>query len=100
LSGAGYKFKVPQAMSYGLPVVATPIAAEGLIAESGLEIFAVVTADPDEMASAIVALLTDIERATRIGRAGRRWVEDHLNPRSLEEVILVYRSLVLTGQGD
>ena len=38
--GAGLKFKVPQAMVYGLPVVATPIAAEGIVEHSGASRFA------------------------------------------------------------
>lgn len=72
-SGAGLKFKVPQAMLYGLPVVATPVAAEGIVELSGPEKFAAVTSSPGQMADAICALLDDRQGAREIGRRGREW---------------------------
>ena len=36
--GAGVKGKVNMAMSYGLPVVATPIAVEGMHVEAGEDV--------------------------------------------------------------
>ncbi|MCQ8278453.1 glycosyltransferase [Acetobacteraceae bacterium KSS8] len=55
-AGAGVKGKVVEALAHGLPLVTTPIGAEG-IAE--LESVASVSDDPDRIADALAALLTD-----------------------------------------
>ncbi|HET6631372.1 MAG TPA: glycosyltransferase [Rhodanobacteraceae bacterium] len=52
--GAGVKGKVNMAMSYGLPVVATPMAVEGIDAEPGREVL--VAADAEGFAEAVVRL--------------------------------------------
>jgi glycosyltransferase involved in cell wall biosynthesis len=76
-SGAGLKFKVPQAMLHGLPVVATTIAAEGIVEDSGVDAFAIVTDDPERMARCIIDLLTDEKRARAVGERARKWALDH-----------------------
>jgi glycosyltransferase involved in cell wall biosynthesis len=69
---AGIQNKILEAMSYGLPVVATPRAAQGL---SPLVAGAVRTASsPGEMAAAIVQLLCDPQAARQAGLEGRRRV--------------------------
>jgi glycosyltransferase involved in cell wall biosynthesis len=96
LTGAGIKLKVLGAMAYGLPVVATPVAAEGIVDRAGTEAFGGVTSDPTAMAHAIVALLRDDELATAIGARGKRWVSrahDDFN-RSVDGVAETYRELV------
>jgi glycosyltransferase involved in cell wall biosynthesis len=69
LRGAGLKFKVPQALAYGLPVVATTIAAEGM--PPGCP--AIVADPPEEMAGALVGLLQSPARVRELGEAGRAW---------------------------
>jgi len=76
-SGAGLKFKIPQAMLHGLPVVATPIAAEGIVEDSGDDAFAIVTDDPERMARCIIGLLTDEKRARAVGERAKEWALDH-----------------------
>ena len=49
--GAGVKGKVNMAMSYGLPVVATPIAVEGMHVRAGVDVM--VAATPADFAAAI-----------------------------------------------
>lgn len=68
-SGGGIKTKVVQAMSYGLPVVTTPIGAEGIeeLAASGL----VIARTAPEIAEGILALLGDRARAAECSRRGR-----------------------------
>ena len=53
IAGAGVKFKVLDAMASGLAVVATPIAAEGIVEEAGESCFAAITEDPVTMAERI-----------------------------------------------
>jgi glycosyltransferase involved in cell wall biosynthesis len=72
LSGAGLKFKVAQAMLHSLPVVTTPIGAEGF-EEPGGDLFPAVTDDPAVMADAIARLLDEPELRARFGKRGREW---------------------------
>jgi glycosyltransferase involved in cell wall biosynthesis len=75
LAGAGLKFKVPQAMLYGLPVVATTIGAEGIDDEGGFAPLAAVNDEPAGFAAAVTALLSDPARARSEGARGREWAE-------------------------
>ena len=52
--GAGVKFKTVEALLNGVPTVSTPVGAEG-IGDSGL--FAAVSAEPGEIAEAVIAVL-------------------------------------------
>lgn len=72
LTGAGVKFKIPQAMVHGLPVVTTSVGAEGLtgLVDEGM----VVRDDPAGFACAVVALLRDPLARRRMGAAGRALV--------------------------
>jgi hypothetical protein len=62
--GAGVKGKVTFAMSCGLPVVGTPIAAEGLALVDGIHFL--VADDAGEMAEKLVQLASDDTTWTRI----------------------------------
>jgi len=73
--GAGMQNKVVQALGCELPVVATPVANEGIGAEPEKEI--VLREDPEAFAQAVVALLRDPAAAARLGQAGRRFAETH-----------------------
>jgi glycosyltransferase involved in cell wall biosynthesis len=55
--GAGVKGKISQALSLGLPVVTTPIGAEGMNLQSGRN--AMVCEEPRDFAAAVVRLLRD-----------------------------------------
>lgn len=69
---AGIQTKILEAMSSGLPVVATPRAVQGLIAEVAE---AVETAEtPGDIASRLVRLLRHPEQARQQGLEGRRRV--------------------------
>jgi glycosyltransferase involved in cell wall biosynthesis len=72
--GAGVKGKVGQSMAYGLPVVATTIAAEGMSLEHGKHLL--VADAPDEFAAAVLRLATDDDLWRRLQANGRRFVED------------------------
>lgn len=66
--GAGMKGKIGQALEYGLPVVTTPVGAEGLGMRDG-ENAAIAPPEPEAFAAAIVSLYGDAERWQRISKA-------------------------------
>jgi glycosyltransferase involved in cell wall biosynthesis len=67
--GAGMKGKVTQSLAAGLPVVTTPIGAEGLEAVDGRDMM--IAEDPADLAERIVRLLEDDELWVRLSRAGQ-----------------------------
>lgn len=79
--GAGMKGKIGQALAYALPVVTTPVGAEGLGLHDG-ENALVVAADPEAFAAAIVSLYGDADRWKRISDAS----SETLQPFTPEEV--------------
>ena len=70
----GLRFKVPQAMKYGLPVVATTEAWRGLDGAPTLPLLPPCD-HPSEFADALLGLLGDPARRDAIGEAGREWVD-------------------------
>ena len=71
--GAGVKGKVNQSMAHGQPVVATPIAVEGMHVVPGED--ALVAESPDAFADAVVALYGDESLWTKLSEGGVRNVE-------------------------
>lgn len=69
LVGSGTRTKIIEAWAHGVPVVSTTIGADGLGGVDGEHVL--LADDPHTFASAVVALLTDAERASRLGDAGR-----------------------------
>jgi glycosyltransferase involved in cell wall biosynthesis len=70
--GSGTRVKLLEAMACARPIVATPLAAEGLAVRDGIEL---VLADaPDAFARSVLALLADPARARRLARAGQALV--------------------------
>jgi polysaccharide biosynthesis protein PslH len=66
--GGGTRLKIYEALSMGCPVVSTRVGAEGLPLEDGMEILLADT--PDELANAVVRVLTDPGLATDLSRNG------------------------------
>lgn len=58
-NGAGVKFKTIDALLRGIPVVATPVGAEGIEREDAIRR---ITDDPGEFADAVIAALQDPDR--------------------------------------
>lgn len=71
--GVGIQNKVLEAMACGTPVVASAAAASGLSAKPGEGLL--VGETPEQMAEAVLRLLEDEDLRSRVGRAGRRYVE-------------------------
>lgn len=92
LGGAGLRFKVPQAMAYGRPLVVTPLALEGLDAPA--ECFVAVTDDPPAFARGVVASLRRSPEAEKAAVAASSWLASALSfDRSMEAVLELHERL-------
>ena len=76
--GAGVKGKVNQALSYGVPVVGSPSALEGMGLESERD--AMLAATPDEFAQAISAVYRDRQFWQRLSANGKASLEGRFTP--------------------
>jgi GT2 family glycosyltransferase len=87
--GAGVKGKVNQSMAHGQPVVATPVAIEGIHAEHGRDVLVAET--EQEFADEVVRLYRDESLWQRISDASIVNVETHFSvaaaQRSIRELI-------------
>jgi GT2 family glycosyltransferase/glycosyltransferase involved in cell wall biosynthesis len=87
--GAGAKGKIMSALSYGLPIVSTPIGVEG----AGLtpDEHVLVTDTPEDMARETVRLYRDEGLWTRLSLAGQQLMRDEfstaMGDRKLEEAV-------------
>ncbi|MBN2025438.1 MAG: glycosyltransferase [Actinobacteria bacterium] len=91
--GGGFRGKLLEAMSMGLPIVTTSLGAEGVRAESGRDM--ILADDPREFAAAVVRLLRDDAMCTSLGgRAREMAVEAFSWERGVEELEGVLREVV------
>lgn len=91
-AGSGIKIKILTALAYGLPVVTTPVGAEGIPARDGAEI--IVAEKAAAFADAVVRLLTDGERWRELSAGGRRFAEREVSPAARDaEIAELYEEL-------
>ena len=87
--GAGIKGKLATSFSFGLPVVATPVAAEGMDLVDGRELL--IAESPQDFVEAVVRVYTDSELWRRLSEAGRELVRERYSPaairKGLEQVL-------------
>jgi glycosyltransferase involved in cell wall biosynthesis len=74
LAGSGTKYKVLEALSAGVPLVCSPLAAEGLELEADRDL--ALGATDGELARAVLRLLEHPDAAREMARRGRRRVEE------------------------
>ncbi len=95
--GAGVKLKSLVAMLWGLPVVATSVAAEGV---TGPQVFYAVEDDSADFADAVVAVLKDPSSADDVRARAFEWSHDSYSTaqyrRSIEQL---YPPRALPGDG-
>ena len=83
--GAGVKGKVNQAMAWGLPVVATRCASEGMFLQHGQDVL--VADEADDFAAAVVRAYQDEALWLKLSDGGLRNVEHHFSRAAAGEVI-------------
>lgn len=75
LSGSGMKNKVLEALAAGRPLVASPVAAEGIAVRDGEHLL--IAREPDGWAEALARLHSDAHLAMRLAAQGRARVAEH-----------------------
>ena len=83
--GAGVKGKVNQAMAWGLPVVATPCAAEGMFLAPGHDVL--VAAEAEAFAAEVVRAYTDETLWLKLSDGGLANVEHHFSRAAASRVV-------------
>lgn len=81
--GAGIKGKLGTSFSYGLPVVASSIAAEGMYLQHGREVLIADT--PQEFADAVLRLYGDPVLWASMADAGRQLVRERFSPEVIRD---------------
>ena len=85
-SGGGTRFKIIEAMAWGVPVVATPLAAEGLGLRDGRDIM---LAESDSgLASLITALWQDPARRAALRAQAHVTAWDRFGPERIDQAVL------------
>ena len=98
--GAGVKGKITQSLSYGVPVVATPVAVEGIELVDGESVL--VASDARDFARAVVRLYTDEGLWAKLSARGLENVKQNFSvdaARSALERILQKASPVSMSRG-
>lgn len=89
LFGTGIKTKIVEAMSWGVPVVTSPVGSEGIGASHGEELF--ICRSDDEMMGCVLQLLGDPEMNEQVSRNALRYVNRHFGSaaarRNLERIL-------------
>jgi GT2 family glycosyltransferase len=85
--GAGLKGKVTQALAHGVPVVTTPIGAEGLCATDGEHML--IGESPRELAERVLRVLQDDALWHHLSVTGQRLVEQRCSPELVRERLRV-----------
>ncbi len=94
--GGGFRGKILEAMSMGLPIVTTSLGAQGVDARSGRDM--VVADDAAEFAAAIVRLLRDDAMCESLGENAREMaVESFSWEKGVEELERVLQDVVNTS---
>jgi GT2 family glycosyltransferase/ubiquinone/menaquinone biosynthesis C-methylase UbiE len=83
--GAGVKLKVVEAMHHGIPLVTTPVGAQGL---KGLDAVCDVTADANDFAAAVVRLLGDNALWLERAEAQSGYVASRFSPDAMRDALV------------
>lgn len=81
LAGGGMRVKIVDAWTWGLPIISTTVGAEGIDIRPEENIL--IADAPADFARAVVRLLRSPAERERLGEAGRQWVEQRYNWRTV-----------------
>ena len=91
----GFALAILEAMSAGLPVVATEATGCGEAIDDGTEGFVVASRDAEAVTGALTALVEDTERRRAMGKAARERVVRQFGwDRYGERALAIYRSVL------
>lgn len=96
--GGGTRLKILNAWAMGKAVVSTSIGAEGLLTRQGGNVL--LADSPAEFARAVLSMLEDRELRERLGREGRRTVEEHYGWERLGDTLVEHYRKLLKRQRD
>jgi glycosyltransferase involved in cell wall biosynthesis len=85
--GAGVKGKISQSLAMGVPVVTTPIGAEGMGLQHGQH--AMIASDPETFAQAVVEVYTSEATWSRLSAAGRELLAGAMSHEAVRETVKV-----------
>jgi GT2 family glycosyltransferase len=83
--GAGIKGKVTESMASGVPVVATPVAAEGMGLVDGEHVL--VGSSPGEFARRVIEVYRNPDLWNRLSQNGRQHMRRHFSHESVRSVV-------------
>ena len=97
-AGGGMRVKIVDGWLWGLPIISTPIGAEGIKVRDGENLL--LAKDPVAFAESIVRLLTEPELNERLRANGRAWVEAHYAWQAVyQQVDEIYDRLLQATEG-
>jgi glycosyltransferase involved in cell wall biosynthesis len=97
LSGSGIRIKILEGMALKKTIITTPIGAEGLNVENGLNIFIANT--PQEFVNAIESCVSCPDRYKHIGENAREYIQLHHDEKNLtKQTIELYQKIMTTVQ--
>jgi glycosyltransferase involved in cell wall biosynthesis len=82
-----------EAMAAAKPVIATDIKGNREVIEDGVDGVLVTPADPEALAAAIIALLSDPSQAAQLGRRARKKIKKQFSQASMVEQTLAHYGL-------
>ncbi len=95
-SGGGTRIKLLEAFAHGVPVVATPIAAEGLAVIDGRHLL--MGADFEQLAAAVVALASDGALAASVAEQAGRLVRERYSHEAVIPRVRAFLSGARAGE--
>ena len=88
-TGGGMIYKIQESMNFGVPVVATSIANEGILACNGLEIL--IADNPDGFCVNVLNVLKDKGLWEDLSRQAKKFIEDKFSWEKVIEQYLFYK---------
>lgn len=95
MTGAGVKFKTISAMIHGVPVVSTPVGAEGI---GGPECYVSITDDPERFAQATISVLEDPRSAEEKSSMVQSWAQENYSAKAVKKQLQGLYSRLLYSQ--